>query len=273
MFKVKNTGRAIGISAVIVCLCFAMLLGTTFAWFTDNVSTKRNTITTGKFDINILDANDKTLVDEVLAFVYDDNGTLKEFESPILWEPNMTVRSEDFTIANEGNYALKFRIDDVFANATKGANDINTTGNLKDVMSFTIYDKATGEWYYKYDYKSTDANKSYYNPAFSAGMVAPVEQGEIVLYPVNTADPADSSKTLPSEMTFYAEIHMDYDAGNEYQECSLEGLAISVFAAQYNFEKDSAGTAYDTGRAFEEAATPYDGANELLEKQQQGTNP
>ena len=69
MFKIKNTGRAIGISAIIVCICFAMLLGTTFAWFTDNASTKVNTINTGSFDINILDANGTTLVGDTLDFV------------------------------------------------------------------------------------------------------------------------------------------------------------------------------------------------------------
>ena len=256
MFKIKNTGKAIGISAVIVCVCFAMLLGTTFAWFTDNAQTKVNTIQTGKFDINILDANDKTLVGDTLAFVYDNNGTLEEFTGAILWEPNMTVRSEEFTIANEGYYALKFRIDDVFANATKGTND-KGIGNLKDVMSFTIYDES-GVWYYKYDHKSTDAVKSYYNPALSANIVAPVEPGEIALYPANNAN------QLPSEKTFYVEIYMDYAAGNDYQECSLEGLAISVSASQYNYEKDSAGTAYDTGRDYEPNATPAPGADELI---------
>ena len=61
----KNTKRALLSSVVAMLVCFTMLLSTTFAWFTDNASTKVNTINTGSFDINILDANGALIDDEM----------------------------------------------------------------------------------------------------------------------------------------------------------------------------------------------------------------
>ena len=38
MNKIANTKRALGMSIVSLLLCFSMLVGTTFAWFTDSVT-------------------------------------------------------------------------------------------------------------------------------------------------------------------------------------------------------------------------------------------
>ena len=237
MFKIKNTGRAIGISAIIVCICFAMLLGTTFAWFTDNASTKVNTINTGSFDINILDANGATLVGDTLDFVTSNGTTM----GSVLWEPGMTSRTETFTIKNEGNYALKFNIGDVFANATKRG-----AGDLMDVISYTVY-VLEGNDYIKYlSYSKADGVKY--------GTLGE----DLALYPTTNA------QNLISSRMFYIEIKMDALSGNEYQECSLENLAVNVTAAQLGYEKDYAGTGYDTNAPYDTTATPAPGADELI---------
>ncbi len=44
----KNTKRALVSSALVVLVCIAMLIGTTFAWFTDTASTSVNKIVSGK---------------------------------------------------------------------------------------------------------------------------------------------------------------------------------------------------------------------------------
>ena len=47
----KNTKRALVSSVIAMALCLAMLVGTTFAWFTDTASTSVNTIRSGSFDV------------------------------------------------------------------------------------------------------------------------------------------------------------------------------------------------------------------------------
>ena len=248
MFKIKNKSRAIGISAIIVCICFAMLLGTTFAWFTDNAQTKVNTISTGTFDINILEVSnlgvvtDVSLVGQTLDFVNKDGAAM----GSILWEPGMTIRTETFAIKNEGNYALKFNIDDVFANAQKGANDAGL-GNLMNALSYKVYMLDNNAWveYLTYTKGATSA-------------VYGTLGEDISLYPVNNA------AGYASSYQFYIEITMDQASGNEYQECSLENIAVNVSAAQLGYENDYAGTGYDTSAPYDETAAPAPGADETL---------
>ena len=47
----KSTKRALISSVLALCLCFVMLMGTTFAWFTDEATSANNMIKTGTLDI------------------------------------------------------------------------------------------------------------------------------------------------------------------------------------------------------------------------------
>ena len=53
MTNIKTTKRALLSSTLALFLCFAMLLGTTFAWFTDSVTSANNVITAGNLDVNL----------------------------------------------------------------------------------------------------------------------------------------------------------------------------------------------------------------------------
>ena len=53
MTNIKATKRALGSSVLALFLCFAMLLGTTFAWFTDSVTSANNIITAGNLDVDL----------------------------------------------------------------------------------------------------------------------------------------------------------------------------------------------------------------------------
>ena len=246
MFKTKNTGRAIAISAIVVCVCFAMLLGTTFAWFTSTAATKVNTITTGKFEIDIVEVDSlgnittNSLKNETLPFVYyDSQGAEHEYTGTILWEPNMTIRTQTFAIVNKGVYALNFKIDDVFANAVNADNRAdNVTANIMDVVSYTVYKWSEAEnKFVPYVYTEIETDKI----------------GEsITLYP------NDNAAGYASAQKFYVEITMDYDAGNKYQECALSNIAVSVSASQATYENDSYGTSYDTEAVFDEFVDPWE---------------
>ena len=57
----KSTKRALLLSVCSILLCLVMLIGTTFAWFTDTASTAVNTITSGTLGIEIRDASNKPI--------------------------------------------------------------------------------------------------------------------------------------------------------------------------------------------------------------------
>ena len=76
MTKKKQTKRALLSSIVSLILCFTMLLGTTFAWFTDTASTGRNVIKSGNLDIELYYKT--SLEDEEWkAVVYQNYGNQK----------------------------------------------------------------------------------------------------------------------------------------------------------------------------------------------------
>lgn len=98
----KTTKRALISSLLSLVLCMSMLIGTTFAWFTDSVTSATNTIKAGNLDIAIVDANDEDL--STISFV-KANG-----EGTILWEPGCTYKTQEFYIKNNGNLDLKYEV-------------------------------------------------------------------------------------------------------------------------------------------------------------------
>ena len=60
MTGLKATKRALISSVIALFLCFAMLLGTTYAWFTDSATSAGNTITTGTLDVELYKWTDAT---------------------------------------------------------------------------------------------------------------------------------------------------------------------------------------------------------------------
>ena len=107
--KKSTTKRALFLSFVSMFLCFTMLLGTTYAWFTDNVTSGVNTIVAGNLDVELYNGLDVTTAPAVT-----ENTRL--FEDIELWEPGAAVY-ENFTVANVGNLALKYQFDVVIADA------------------------------------------------------------------------------------------------------------------------------------------------------------
>lgn len=102
MNNVKSTKRAFLSSVLATILCFAMLLGTTFAWFTDKVESGNNIITAGNLDIKLTHADKGTQGVSV-----EVDGETKLFDDVALWEPG-AMAWEKFTISNEGTLDLKY---------------------------------------------------------------------------------------------------------------------------------------------------------------------
>lgn len=101
----KYTKRALLGSIIALILCCAMLIGTTFAWFTDTESSAMNTIQSSNLDISLLHSvgsNYKEVTETTKLFL-DSEG------KDILWEPGAET-VENFRIQNDGSLALKYEL-------------------------------------------------------------------------------------------------------------------------------------------------------------------
>ena len=119
----KTSKRALLTSVLSIALCLSMLIGTTFAWFTDTASTAVNKIQAGTLDVDIVDADNNTLNGKTLYF-RDVNG-----KTNILWEPGATFNLDTFRIVNKGNLALKYKV---------VISGIDGSAELLNVINFTV---------------------------------------------------------------------------------------------------------------------------------------
>ena len=99
MTKQKTTKHALLLSALSLLMCVSMLIGTTFAWFTDSVTSGTNRIMSGNLDVDVYygDIEDENSIEGV--------NTL--FNDVTLWEPG-AVAYENLTVVNKGTLALKY---------------------------------------------------------------------------------------------------------------------------------------------------------------------
>ena len=104
--KLKSKKSALLLSFTSLLLCFAMLAGSTFAWFTDTATTGVNQIKSGTLKVDIQNEAGGSLRGKTLRWVV--NGRISE--NNVLWEPNCTYELESFKIVNQGNLALKYQI-------------------------------------------------------------------------------------------------------------------------------------------------------------------
>ena len=108
MTNAKLTKRALISSAVALILCFSMLLGTTYAWFTDSVTSANNIIKSGNLDVEMYWADGTKAVPAADSANWTDASTGAIFNYD-KWEPGYTV-VRHIKIANEGSLALKYQL-------------------------------------------------------------------------------------------------------------------------------------------------------------------
>ena len=128
----KATKRALLTSVMALVMCVVMLVGTTFAWFTDTASTGVNKIQAGNLKVDIIGADSENHV-SMLSFT-KAGATDAEAGAEILWEPGCRYLTEGFRIANKGNLALTWK-----AQVNKGTTAANEGNfNLLDVIDFYL---------------------------------------------------------------------------------------------------------------------------------------
>ena len=167
----KETKRALLTSVMALVMCVVMLVGTTFAWFTDTASTAVNKIQAGNLDVDIIDLQGNSLDGETLSFVNKEN------QSNILWEPGATFFTQGFRIANNGNLALKYKVVvsgitgdtgllkvmefDVVSAMTKTGSEVNFDTNPGQLLPSATDTPSVSNVYYLRGHMDEDAGNEY----------------------------------------------------------------------------------------------------------------
>ena len=216
----RTTKSALFTSVVSLFLCFAMLLGTTFAWFTDSATSAGNKIVAGELSVQLLMWNETEYVDISAseAPIFGGAGSLTANKNNLdtLWEPGKTQVAY-LAIKNTGSLDLKYEV----------AVDVTDyTKNLYEVMEYAI---------------TPNAQNGAGAPAWTDG--TPVNPGH------NVATTEDVTLEKGATHYFALSVHMNEDAGNEYQGGTIT-FDVTVLAAQVNTEADSFGTDYDKNAVF-----------------------
>ena len=206
-----SSKKALFLSVISMVICVSMLIGSTFAWFTDSATASVNTIQAGNLEVELVDKDGKTLT-EALKWV-------KSAEAPegekVLWEPGCKYNLEPFAIKNSGNLALKYKV--VISGLTGDA-------TLLEAIDFTV--SVDGDALVAKDEEST------------ATTVASLNNFEGTL---------EAGKTT-GLITITGK--MKETAGNKYKGLSLENISITVYASQLNSESDSTGKDYDEDATY-----------------------
>lgn len=112
MSNKKATKRALLTSITALAMCVVMLVGTTFAWFTDTATANVNKIRAGKLDValEMFDtAQNKWVTAEgkTLNFVKAAGGE----SQAILWEPGAEYKLPELRVVNNGNLNIKYKVE------------------------------------------------------------------------------------------------------------------------------------------------------------------
>ena len=231
MTKIKSTKRALLISGLALMMCVAMLIGSTFAWFTDSATFAGNIIKSGKLDVEMYwaeaseDPSNANWADASKNAIFD-------YEK---WEPGF-VQARHIKIANVGNLAFKYQMQ-IFANGI--------VSELADVIDVYYFDQAVA------------TNRASFTDANKIGTLSNV---------INIGATNSLTKMINGEL--YAEdgrnekivtiaFKMQESAGNEYQNLSIgSDFSVRLYATQLTHENDSFDNTYDNEATFPAQEVP-----------------
>lgn len=237
MKKDKGTKRALLGSVMVMLLCLAMLIGSTFAWFTDSAATAQNTIQTGNLDLVV--QYRKVDADGNLTNWADVTTQTKLFNDSALWEPGHTEAAY-LKIRNAGPLALKYKLAVNVANTASGVNEDGKTINLSEHLMFSHVEQDTEAGMPVYDRAAAQA-------AAGSGQSLGT-YSEVVSLAPNAEKYIALAVTMPTSV------------GNEanYRGAKIPSIAlgISLVATQDTVESDSFGTDYDANAVYPALSAP-----------------
>ena len=211
----RATKRALLTSVMALVMCVVMLVGTTFAWFTDTASTGVNKIQAGNLDIELqMKGNDGKWVNAEGKTLQFKKAADAPADEKVLWEPGCTYELPELRIVNKGNLALKYKI------SISGAKDATPENDKNDLKLLDVID-------WTYNVSGVGGNTT----------------TELGTERHLAAKTADANEDVFDTLTIKGQ--MQTSAGNDYQGMAIEGIAITVVATQDTVENDSFDNTYD----------------------------
>ncbi len=261
MTNTKSTKRALLASVLSLLLCFSMLVGSTFAWFTDSASTGVNTIQSGTIDIRLEDIwTGESLEGKSLGWLVD--GKVSE---NVLWEPGVTFVSYPVRVMNYSNLTFEM---DMFVSGFQGDLELLESLEFMVVNAYYALPESMGGLGYTWDECDGRAERvtgpgttigadqlgkdTEVLPASDYGIQADWSSAEWAHQDWNFDGVVGEDEYGPKageakpiyDVCIMA--RMKEEAGNEYQGLTLTGAALTVVAKQYRYyEHDSYDGEYD----------------------------
>ncbi len=224
----KHTKKALLASVLSMLLCVSMLVGSTFAWFTDSVTSGKNQIVAGTLDVELqystdgekwIDVDEKTNV----------------FKKDALWEPGYT-EVVYLKVKNAGTLALKYQFDVTVAGKVIGK---TAEGEDIDLSEFLRYGVAT-------DVTDTYKNRTEAREAIKSTDIG-LSEGYIGSDNVLNKGEESSMIALVVYMPETVDNAANHGTDMDVPEISL---GLSVLATQATVEKDSFDDQYDKDAVY-----------------------
>lgn len=253
MTKTKSTKRALLSSALALVLCVSMLVGSTFAWFTDSVTSGSNVIQAGNLDI-VLEYWNGTEWADAKGVKLEFLKASTDAGNEVLWEPGCTYELPKIRVRNEGNLSAYVVLsingvtgDEKLLEAIEFKTKVNNIpASMLTGSQSGFYSTLEGKEFVPF-YGTPDGTVLFDWPLAAKGVITPN---------------SGNTDTSP-EFTVYG--HMDEEAGNEYQNLTIKNVSITAVATQLVYEYDSFGRDYDenaelpaSGIYVDDASGAYD---------------
>ena len=232
----KTSRRALLTSVMALVMCVVMLVGTTFAWFTDSVTSGVNTIKSGNLDVTLqyknADVADYTDVAEATDL----------FDKDAKWEPGH-VEYVMLQVTNVGSLALKYKLGVNIAKETTSTSVLDSELKLSDYLHFAVL---PGE--------ADVTSRTTLLAAAAAADLGTLSTGYTAAEGHLAAGAANSSKIVTLV------VWMPTTIGNEANHKTGEKaptiqLGVSLVATQDTVESDSFDNTYDAQAEYPTTST------------------
>ena len=249
----KSTKKSFIMSLLSLMLCFAMLIGTTYAWFTDSVTSGKNRIQAGNLDVEMYHWNEKN----GSASAPINVSAATDLFKLDYWEPGVVVY-ENFKVANEGTLALRYD----FSLSPYDYNTVTRDGveyALSDVLKVIILDGET------FSGTRADAIAKFTASGASVQTIADFKDSGWLMPKGKTSGDVKDNKTF-AVIVYWEPSDSDnlYNVNNgasvntsvkgvtkaEANNALFIDLGINLIAAQKTQEKDSFDEKYDAGSSW-----------------------
>ena len=235
----SNTKERLIRSALMLLVCVSLFIGSTFAWFTDNVSSSNNVIVSGNLDVDMY-WTDKLVGDDTEWYSVDsENGSVFSSDN---WEPGYT-EVKYLKVVNKGNLAFKYEL------SLLSLGEIGLLADVVDVYTTQLENGATVS---PYDNRAKITGMMNYGVLKNA-----VSTSKTVSEGILLPKKANDNNYNCGETIIAIALQMKTDAGNKYQNQSIgDGFTIQALATQFDYEKDSFGNDYDKEAFFPKTYLP-----------------